>query len=77
MKKKLSIRLDAEQQRQLRQTAKILGKSMSELVREILEQALAERPIAAKAAHVKGSLNLIPSSRNAWSRKLKERNWRH
>jgi ribbon-helix-helix CopG family protein len=76
MEKTLTIRLDAEQQRQLGQAAKMLGKSVSELVREILQQALAERPLGAKAGHLKGRLNLTPSSRDAWARKLKERNWR-
>ena len=75
MEKTLSIRLDAEQQRQLGQAAKTLGKSVSELVREILEQALAGERLGSKTAHLKGRLNLAPS-RDAWSRKLKERNWR-
>jgi hypothetical protein len=75
MEKTLTIRLDAEQQRQLGQAAKMLGKSVSELVREILQQALVERPLGARARHLKGRLNLTPS-RDAWARKLKERNWR-
>ncbi|MEK6282980.1 MAG: ribbon-helix-helix protein, CopG family [Acidobacteriota bacterium] len=44
MDKTLTVRLEAEQQRKLGQTAKMLGKSVSELVREILQQALAELP---------------------------------
>lgn len=76
MEKSLTIRLEAEQQRLLGQTAQLLGKSVSELVREILEQALAERSIGAKAGHVKGTLALNPVPRDAWARKLKERNWR-
>jgi len=34
-----------DQQRKLGQTAKMLGKSVSELVREILQHALAEREV--------------------------------
>lgn len=76
MDKTLTIRLDAEQQRKLGQAAKMLGKSMSELVREILQQALAEHQLGDKTFHLKGRLNLSPSSRDALTRKLKERNWR-
>ncbi len=76
MEKTLTIRLDADQQRRLGQTAKMLGKSVSELVREILQHALAERAVATKAGHLRGSLSLKPSPRDPWARKLKERNWR-
>ena len=76
MEKTLTIRLDAKQQQLLGQTASMLGKTVSELVREILQQALAERTLGSKAGHLKGSLALKPSPRDAWSRKLKERNWR-
>jgi predicted transcriptional regulator len=75
MEKTLTIRLDAEQQRKLGQTAKMLGKSVSELVREILQHALAERAVSTKAGHLKGRLALAPR-RDPWTRKLKERNWR-
>jgi len=76
MEKILSVRIDAEQQRQLGQAAKMLGKSMSELVREILQQALAEHPLGDKVGHLRGHLNLTSSSRGSWARKLKSRNWR-
>ena len=76
MEKTLTIRLGADQQKLLGQTAKMLGKSISELVREILEQALAERTLGSKAGHLKGQLTLKPSPRDAWVRRLKERNWR-
>ena len=76
MDKTLTIRLDAEQQRKLGQTAKMLGKSVSELVREILQEALAERTIGAKAGHLKGRLSLPSNPRDAWARKIKQRNWR-
>jgi antitoxin component of RelBE/YafQ-DinJ toxin-antitoxin module len=75
MEKSLTIRIDAEQQKELGQAARMLGKSVSELVREILQQALAARSLSAKAGHLKGRLSLKPS-RDAWARKLKERNWR-
>ena len=76
MEKTLTIRLDAEQQRKLGETAKILGKSVSGLVREILQEALAERTIGSRAGHLKGRLQLSSQPRDAWARKIKERNWR-
>ena len=76
MEKTLNIRLDADQRRRLGQTAKMLGKSVSELVREILQQALAEGAVATEAGHLKGQLALAPSPRDPWSRKLKKRNRR-
>jgi len=76
MERTLTIRIDAEQQRKLSQTAKMLGKSVSELVREILQQALAERSVITKAGHLKGRLALVPSPHDPWARKLKEHNWR-
>ncbi|MDQ1638400.1 MAG: Ribbon-helix-helix protein copG family [Pyrinomonadaceae bacterium] len=75
MEKTLTIRLDTEQQQKLDETAKMLGKSVSVLVREILQEALAQRSIGAKAGHLKGRLSL-PQPRDAWARKIKERNWR-
>jgi hypothetical protein len=76
MNKTLTIRLDADQQQKLGQTAKMLDKSVSELVREILSEALAERSIGARAGHVKGRISLPAQPRDAWARKIKERNWR-
>jgi predicted transcriptional regulator len=76
MEKTLTIRLDSEQQEKLGKTAKMLGKTVSELVREILQQAMAERSVAAKAGHLKGTLSLTPARRDPLARKIKERNWR-
>jgi plasmid stability protein len=76
MEKTLTIRLDAEQQQKLGQTAKMLGKSVSELVREILQQALAERTVGARAGHLKGRLSLPSPPRDTWAHQIKERNWR-
>lgn len=53
MDKTLTIRIDAEQQAALGRTARMLGKTISEFVRETLEQAVAARSLATKTAHVK------------------------
>jgi antitoxin component of RelBE/YafQ-DinJ toxin-antitoxin module len=76
MDKTLTIRIDAEQQQRLGRAAKMLGKSVSELVREILQEALSERSIGSKAGHLKGRISLPSQPRDAWARKIKERNWR-
>ncbi|MCU1265996.1 MAG: hypothetical protein JWM21_2314 [Acidobacteria bacterium] len=76
MDKTLTIRIDAEQQAALSRTARMLGKSVSEFVRETLEQAVAARALATKTAHVKGKLSLKTASRDSWARALKQRNWR-
>jgi hypothetical protein len=44
-------------------------------VREILEEAVTERPVAERAGHVKGRLELPPPS-EGWRRQIRERNWR-
>ncbi len=71
----LTVRTGEELRATLEQRAKGLGKSVSELVREILEDALADRPFGQRTSHVKGRLEL-PDGIDPWRRQLKERNWR-
>lgn len=75
MEKTLTIRLDKEQDEGLTRRAQILGKSRSEVVRELLTKALSEELVSARAAHLKGSLHL-KRPKTAWAAKLRERNWR-
>jgi hypothetical protein len=75
MRKTLTVRTDEALLDALERRAEIQGKTVSEVVREILSQALTERPIAARTGHLKGRLNL-PVPKDQWRRKLKERNWR-
>lgn len=72
-----SFRMDSDKRRKLRQKAQSLGKTESELVREILDRELQERPLGTLLQHVKGRLAL-PSGgvEENWRRTLKERNWR-
>ena len=72
----LTIRLDASRRRRLGRTAESLGKTVSELVREILDQALSERPLSEKAGHLKGSMSLPRTARTTWRRELRAHNWR-
>jgi hypothetical protein len=52
------------------------GKTVSALVREILEEALAARPLRVRAGHLKGVLRLPRKSSGPWRRDLRQRNWR-
>ena len=75
MDKTLTIRLDDGQDEALAQRAKVLGKTKSELVRELIERSLRERPLGERIGHLKGHLDL-PSPRAGWQRRIKDRNWR-
>ena len=71
----LTVRTDKQLRRALERRAGSLGKTVSEFVRETLEDAVAERPLAERAGHVKGQLEL-PEPTEPWRRQIKERNWR-
>jgi plasmid stability protein len=71
----LTVRTDGDLHEALRRRAQMQGKTVSEVVRDILAEALSERSLASRAGHLKGSLTL-PPPKEAWRRKLKERNWR-
>ncbi len=71
----LTVRTGAELHQALQRRAKSLGKTVSELVREVLEEAVTERPIAERTSHVRGRLTL-PEPTDPWRKHLKERNWR-
>lgn len=75
MRKTLTIRLDEKQERALARRAKAQGKTKSELVRELIDAGLEERPLRSRIAHLKGRLDLaVPESE--WQRRIRERNWR-
>lgn len=71
----LTVRTGPELRRALEQQAKTAGKTVSEFVREVLEAAVAERPMAERTGHVRGRLAL-PDETDAWRRQLRDRNWR-
>ena len=75
MDKTLTIRLDKDQDADLSRRAKALGKTRSELVRELIGKGLEEQPLGRKIGHLKGVLNM-PDSKDALRRRIKERNWR-
>jgi len=75
MDKTLTIRLEKDQDAALSRRAKALGKTRSELVRELIGKGLEEQPLGRKIGHLKGVLNM-PDSKDALRRRIKERNWR-
>ena len=71
----ITVRASAELREALKAHAASLGKSLSEFVRDTLEDAVSERSIGDRAAHVAGKL--APADwQDDWHRELRERNWR-
>jgi plasmid stability protein len=68
----LTIRTDQALRQALEQRAKAQGKTVSEIVREILEDTLKERPLDAKAGHLKGSVKFPAESSNPWRKQIRE-----
>jgi predicted transcriptional regulator len=75
MDKTITIRLDQEQDAALTRLAKTLGKTRSAVVREVLNQALSDRPISERAGYLKGTVKL-PRPKDAWAKHLRKQNWR-
>jgi hypothetical protein len=75
MDKTLTIRLDQTQDEALTRRAKELGKTRSELVRELIERGLEEKPLGLRIGHLKGILDL-PEPKDALRRRIKSHNWR-
>jgi metal-responsive CopG/Arc/MetJ family transcriptional regulator len=75
MDKTLTIRLGKQQNEALTRRAKALGKTRSELVRELIEKGLEEQSIGQRVGHLEGILGL-PKPKDALRRRIKERNWR-
>lgn len=72
----ITIRTDDALRRELEERAASLGKSLSEVIREILEAAVTREPLTARTAHLRGTLRLPRSHSEPWRRQLRERNWR-
>jgi hypothetical protein len=75
MSKTITIRADKPLRDALIRKAKVERKTVSEVVREILEEALVERPLAERLGKTRGSLR-IAEARGVWQRQIRERNWR-
>ena len=72
----LTIRTDETLREELAKRARAQGKTLSQLVREILRAALTERPIEARAGHLKSRLMLREQATEPWRETLRQHNWR-
>lgn len=76
MRTTLTIRTDENLLEALKARAAVQGKSVSEVAREILSEALAERPLSERIGHLRGQLDLRSNVSDPWRERLRERNWR-
>lgn len=72
----ITIRTETALRSLLEERAAAAGKSLSEVVREILEAALAAQAVDERAGHLAGRLRLPRRPAGRWRRQLRERNWR-
>jgi hypothetical protein len=73
--KTLTIRLAGSQDAALTRRARLLGKTRSELVRELIDRGLETPPAGGRIGHLRGRLAL-GVAKTGWQRSLKRRNWR-
>jgi plasmid stability protein len=71
----VTVRLDESLREALEIRAKATGSSISEVVRDTLREALAERPLGERVGHLKGILSITPDD-DPWRARIRERNWR-
>jgi len=76
MSKTITVRADDSLREILSQRARASGKTVSGLVREILEEALLDRPLRGRIGHLRGRLRLQGQPSDAWKARLREHNWR-
>jgi len=73
----ITFRADESLREVLAKKAAASGKTVSELVRQILEDALAETRLQVRAGHLKGKLRLLPRpTSEPWRKRLRRGNWR-
>jgi hypothetical protein len=76
MKTTVTVRLTEWQAKAIAEASRRLGRNTSDIVRDALEAALAERTIAERAGHYNGVLKLPKADRPGWRGQLRDRNWR-
>jgi predicted transcriptional regulator len=72
----ITIRADESLRRALKRKAMASGKTVSELVREILEEVLTDRPLRTRTGHLRGRLAMARETVDGWRKQLRQRNWR-
>lgn len=71
----LTIRASAALREALDRRAAAEDRSVSEVVRDILESALTPRPLGERIGSLRGGLR-VSDSATSWRDQLRERNWR-
>lgn len=71
----LTIPADESLERALRERAEAQGKTIPEMAREILSQALLEPSVGRRTEHLKGRLELPSPRHDSWREELRGRNW--
>ncbi|HVR28704.1 MAG TPA: ribbon-helix-helix protein, CopG family [Thermoanaerobaculia bacterium] len=72
----ITIRADEKLREELEKRAAALGKSLSQVVRDILNDAVAGGSVRERAGRLRGSLELPRRPEEEWRRQLHRRNWR-
>lgn len=72
----LTIRADKALRAALERRAHAQGKTLSQVARQILSDALEERPLGLDTGHLRGRLKLRQEDAGSWREALRERNWR-
>jgi hypothetical protein len=76
MRTTITIRTDKALREAIEERAQAEGKTISALTREILEEAVAKRPLEVRTAHLRGRLRLRKKQVDSWRREMRRRNWR-
>lgn len=72
----ITIRAPESLRRVLERRARAQRKTISAVAREILEEALAERPMRERTAHLRGKLALGKAAPQTWRDAIRRHNWR-
>jgi len=72
----LTIPTDKKLREGLERRAASQGKTVPEVAREILAEAVEERLLGERIGHLRGQLDLSAATSDPRRRQIKERNWR-
>lgn len=76
MRTTITVRTDRKLREALDRKAAAKGKTVSEIVREILEQAVGETSLGSRTAHLQGRLALRSTTSDPIRKRIRARNWR-
>ena len=76
MRMTITVRTDEVLRDALEQRAAAEGRSLSEVARDVLRNALTERPLQTRVGHLRGRLDLRRVARQEWQESLRGHNRR-